>query len=108
MKFAAQSERFSPEQKSLLEDEIEADMAAVASEIAALAQTQTPATPEKKQAKRLHLPAHPPRHEPASTTCACGCQMKRVGEDVAEKLDYVPGAFSVERHIRSKWACAQY
>ena len=95
MKFAAQSERFNPEQKSLLEDEIEADLAAVASEIDALAQTQTPATPEKKQAKRLPLPAHLPRrevhHEPASTTCACGCQMKRVGEDVAEKLDYVPG-----------------
>jgi len=111
MKFAAQSERFNPEQKSLLEDEIEADLAAVASEIDALAQTQTPTTPEKKQAKRLPLPAHLPRrevrHEPASTTCACGCQMKRVGEDVAEKLDYVPGVFSVERHIRGKWACAK-
>jgi len=32
--------------------------------------------------------------------------MKRIGEDVAEKLDYVPGVFSVERHIRGKWACA--
>jgi transposase len=111
MKFAAQSERFSPEQKSLLEDEIEADLAAVATEIDALAQAQTPTSPEKKQAKRVPLPAHLPRreirHEPASTTCACGCQMKRVGEDVAEKLDYVPGVFSVERHIRGKWACAK-
>jgi transposase len=26
---------------------------------------------------------------------------------VAEKLDYVPGVFSVERHVRGKWACAQ-
>ena len=33
--------------------------------------------------------------------------MKRVGEDVAEKLGYVPGVFSVERHIRGKWACAK-
>ena len=33
--------------------------------------------------------------------------MKRVGEDVAEKLDYVPGVFTVERHIRGKWACAK-
>ena len=33
--------------------------------------------------------------------------MKRVGEDVAEKLDYAPGVFSVERHIRGKWACAK-
>ncbi|HBP0494408.1 TPA: IS66 family transposase, partial [Pseudomonas aeruginosa] len=47
------------------------------------------------------------RHEPESTTCACGCQMKRIGEDVAEKLDYAPGVFTVERHIRGKWACAQ-
>lgn len=111
MKFAAQSERFSPEQKSLLEDEIEADLAAVASEIDALAQAQTPTNPEKKQARRLPLPAHLPRreirHEPTSTTCACGCQMRRVGEDVAEKLDDVPGVFSVERQIRGKWACAQ-
>lgn len=111
MKFAAQSERFSPEQKSLLEDEIEADLAAVASQIDALAQVQTPTNPEKKQARRLPLPAHLPRreirHEPTSTTCACGCQMRRVGEDVAEKLDDVPGVFSVERQIRGKWACAQ-
>ena len=33
--------------------------------------------------------------------------MKRIGEDVAEKLDYVPGVFSVERHVRGKWACSQ-
>ncbi len=115
MKFAAHSERFgerfAPEQKSLLEDEIEADLAAVACEIDALAQAQAPAGAEKKQARRLPLPAHLPRreirHEPASTTCACGCQMTRIGEDVAEKLDYVPGDFTVERHIRGKWACAQ-
>jgi len=33
--------------------------------------------------------------------------MKRIGEDVAEKLDYAPGVFTVERHIRGKWACAK-
>jgi transposase len=112
MKFAAQSERFNPEQKSLLEDEIEADLAAVATEIDALQQAQAPAKlEEKKVPKRAPLPANLPRreirHEPESTTCACGCQMKRVGEDVAEKLDYVPGVFTVERHIRGKWACAK-
>ncbi|MBP3982785.1 transposase, partial [Acidovorax sp. JG5] len=100
MKFAAQSERFNAEQRSLLEDEIEADLAAVAIEIEHL---QPPAAvPEaKQQPKRQSLPAHLPRreirHEPESTTCACGCAMKRIGEDVAEKLDYVPGVFTVER-----------
>lgn len=113
MKFAAQSERFNAEQRSLLEDELDADLAAVSEEIERL---NAPATPpqDKKQAKRQALPANLPRreirHEPESTTCStpgCGCQMKRIGEDVAEKLDYVPGVFSVERHIRGKWACAQ-
>jgi transposase len=111
MKFAAQSERFNPEQKSLLEDEIEADLAAVATEIEALQPPQPSESEGEKQPKRLPLPTHLPRreihHEPESTTCQCGCQMKRIGEDVAEKLDYVPGVFSVERHIRGKWVCAQ-
>jgi transposase len=112
MKFATQSERFNPEQKSLLEDEIEADLAAVATEIDALQEAQAPAKAEEKRApKRSPLPANLPRremrHEPDSTTCSCGSQMKRVGEDVAEKLDYVPGVFSVERDIRGKWACAK-
>jgi transposase len=33
--------------------------------------------------------------------------MRRIGEDVSEKLDYVPGTFTVERHVRGKWACAK-
>ena len=110
MKFAAQSERFNAEQRSLLEDEIEADLAAVAVEIEQL-QPPAPAPQAKQQPKRQPLPANLPRreirHEPELTTCACGCAMKRIGEDVAEKLDYVPGVFTVERHIRGKWACAK-
>jgi transposase len=39
-------------------------------------------------------------------TCGCGQAMKRIGEDVAEKLDYQPGVFTVERHVRGKWVCA--
>jgi transposase len=110
MKFAAQSERHNAEQRNLLEDEIDADLAAVAKEIE---QLEAPATApkDKQQPKRQALPANLPRreirHEPESTLCRCGCQMKRIGEDVAEKLDYVPGVFSVERHVRGKWTCAQ-
>ena len=110
MKFAAQSERFSPQQRNLLEDEIDADLAAVAVEIERLSKPAS-SSRDRTQAKRQPLPANLPRseirHEPGSTTCQCGCQMKRIGEDVAEKLDYVPGVFSVERHVRGKWACNQ-
>ncbi|MDO9505464.1 IS66 family transposase [Hydrogenophaga sp.] len=110
MKFAAQSERFSAEQKSLLDESLDEDLQAVADEI----EQATPSVAgrqDKQVPKRAPLPANLPRreirHEPESTTCACGCQMKRIGEDVAEKLDYVPGVFTVERHIRGKWACAK-
>ena len=62
---------------------------------------------------RPHLPRTEARHEPHGSVCACGCALKRIGEDVSEKLDYVPGVpgvpgvRSVERHVRGKWACAR-
>lgn len=31
------------------------------------------------------------RHELDSVLCKCGCYLKRIGEDVAEKLDCQPG-----------------
>ena len=110
LKFAAQSERFNAEQRDLLEETLDADLEAVWREIEALTPA-APATSERRQPKRAPLPAALPRreirHEPESTTCACGCQMTRIGEDIAEKLDYVPGVFTVERHVRGKWACAK-
>ena len=65
----------------------------------------------RAQPKRAALPPQLPRieihHEPESTTCACGCQLTRIGQDVAEKLDYIPGVAQVERHVRGEWACRQ-
>ncbi|OGQ57878.1 MAG: transposase [Deltaproteobacteria bacterium RIFCSPLOWO2_02_FULL_53_8] len=110
IKFAATSEAFNAGQQSLLEETIEMDLAALSREIEQLAPS-APAERDKQQPKRTPLPAHLPRreirHEPESTTCRCGCQLKRIGEDIAEKLDYQPGVFSVERHVRGKWACTQ-
>jgi transposase len=113
LKFAAKTEAFSAEQKSLLEEAIDADLEALSREIER-AQPATPASQrrpdQKEQPKRQVLPADLPRreirHEPAATICGCGCALKRIGEDIAEKLDYVPGGFTVERHIRGKWVCA--
>jgi transposase len=111
LKFAARSEKYgegyNAEQKSLLEETLDADQAAVAAEIEAL-QPSTPPS-DKRQPRREKLPADLPRrefhHEPEDTTCGCGQPMRRIGQDVAEKLDYQPGVFSVERHIRGKWVC---
>ena len=108
LKFAAKSEGYTPEQRSLIEETLDADLAALAAEIEALKPSTKPAE-DKQQPKREKLPAHLPRreihHEPESTRCGCGQAMTRIGEDVAEKLDYQPGVFSVERHVRGKWVC---
>jgi transposase len=110
LKFAARSEAFNAEQKSLLEETIDADLAALQAELDKV-RPDDQSKGEKKQPKREVLPAHLPRrevhHEPENTTCSCGCALERIGEDVAEKLDYAPGVFSVERHVRGKWVCAK-
>ncbi len=60
---------------------------------------------------RKPLPDHLPRIEiihdlpEDQKVCACGTCLKRIGEEVSEKLDYVPAIMQVERHIRPKYAC---
>jgi transposase len=110
LKFAAASEAYTGWHQRLLFETIETDLAALSAEIAQLTPAE-PAEREKHKPKRAPLPASLPRkdihHEPDSTTCSCGCQLKRIGEDIAEKLDYQPGVFTVERHVRGKWVCNQ-
>jgi transposase len=106
LKFAKRSEQLNPQQASLLDDLIDTDIAAIEAELQAL---QTAPAPAEQKPKRTALPPEFPRtlihHEPDDTHCPCGCALKRIGEDVSEKLDYTPGVFSVERHIRGKWVC---
>ncbi len=108
LKFAKRSEHMNPEQASLLDDLIDTDIAAIEAELQALQITPV-ATEKKQKPKRTALPPEFPRtlihHEPDNTDCRCGCALKRIGEDVSEKLDYIPGVFTVERHIRGKWVC---
>ena len=110
-KFGRSSEQLNGTQISLIEETMDADIAAIEQELQNLAPTSKTQAKPRQQPKRAALPAGLPRvdihHEPDSTTCGCGCQLKRIGEDVSEKLDYTPGVFTVEQHIRGKWACAQ-
>jgi transposase len=71
---------------------------------------QATAKPEQKvRPARRPLPERLPReiveHTPACTCPDCGATMKRIGEDVAEVLEYVPASFKVIRHVRPKLAC---
>jgi transposase len=102
-KFGRSREQLDAAQANLLDETIDTDIAAIEQEL----------QETRHQPKRAALPAELPRvdmcHEPDTTVCntaGCGCQLKRIGEDVSEKLDYTPGVFTVERHIRGKWACA--
>jgi transposase len=108
LQFGKRSEQLNTEQMSLLEEAINEDLAALEAELEQLA-PDTNASKPRQQPKRSPLPPQLPRtevyHEPDNLMCACGCQRVRVGEDVSEKLDYTPGVFTVERHIRGKWAC---
>lgn len=116
LKYAVTSEKFcagmSAAQKSLIEETLDSDIAQLTAE---LEQADDEARGDKGKKAKQHprrepLPAHLPRrdvhHEPENTACACGCTMKRIGQDIAERLDYEPGVFTVERHVRGKWACA--
>jgi transposase len=58
---------------------------------------------------RRPLPEHLPRtrveHMPACTCPECGTAMRKIGEDVAEMIDYEPARFRVIQHVRPKLAC---
>lgn len=108
-RFGRHSEQLDAAQASLLDEALDADIAAIEIELDALSASEKKPSQDRQQPKRAPLPANLPRvefrHEPSSTLCGCGCQLKRIGEDVSEKLDYTPGVMTVERHIRGKWAC---
>jgi hypothetical protein len=109
LQFGRSSEKLDAKigQLELLVEELEANRAtreANAPEVAA-------AKPEQRERPaRRALPERLPRetveHTPACTCPDCGAAMKRIGEDVAEILEYVPASFKVMRHVRPKLACA--
>ena len=110
-KFGRSREQLDAGQASLLDETIDADIAAIEQELQNLAPPDKAAKEPRQQPKRAALPPELPRvelhYEPDSTTCSCGCQLKRIGEDVSENLDYTPGVLTVQRHVRGKWACAK-
>jgi transposase len=113
MQFGKSSERITRqiEQLELQLEELETNEAEETSKDEA--EERPGPTRERKKPKRKPLPEHLPRqdvvHEPEDNgACACpdcGGAMGKLGEDVTEVLDYVPGHFQVIRHVRPKYAC---
>jgi transposase len=122
-KFGAKSEAINAEQRRLFEETLAEDEAglreqlerlrreaAAAAAAAATSDTTTKAPPRRPRRNpfpdRLRRVEH--HHEPERTDCqepGCGRPMKRIGEEVSERLDIVPAEFFVHRHIYGKWAC---
>src|SRR4051795_286039 len=113
MQFGRSSERINRQiaQLELRLEELESGAAGDVAKVEA-AHPPAPARARTKPARKP-LPDHLPRqevvHQPAddgACTCpACGRSMSRLGEDITEVLDYVPGHFQVTRHVRPKYAC---
>ena len=108
LRFSAKTEAMDAVQVKLFEEANAEDLAAAQQQLAQLGIKTAPAAP-KKRPSRQPLPASLPRvdiaHEPENTICGCGKPLSRISQDVSERLDYVPGVFRVERHIRGVWAC---
>jgi len=108
------------DQRRLFEETLAEDEAALRAQLerlrreaeAAAAATGTKPKAPARKPRRNALPEHLRRvehhHEPESTDYqehGCGRPMKRIGEDVTERLDIVPAEFFVHRHIYGKWVC---
>ena len=104
-RFGRAAEAFQGLQRSLLEESIDEDLEAIEVELDRVRENRAP----KPVPVRAKLPAELPRvtvpNEPELTICPCGCTLERVGEDISERLDYLPGTFRVEKHVRGKWVC---
>jgi len=113
-KFDCKNEHLTQKQIQLFDEAVEEDIEAVDLELKRLNidQHQPDASKiQKVKAKRRPLPDHLPsiriEHEPASTQCTCGCTLRRIGEDISEKLTFRPAELFKELHVRGKWVCDQ-
>ena len=111
MQFGRSSEKLDGQiaQLELAIEELEASEGAVAAPAAA-GETAAPALPEgKRKPARRALPDHLPRetivHAPATACPQCGGEVRVMGQDKSEVLEYVPGHFKIIEHVRPKVSC---
>jgi transposase len=106
IRYGKASEVLTGEQRSLFEEAVEMDLAAIEGEL----ENQAGRKPARKRTGRQALPPELPRiehrHELESCACGqCGANLVKIGEDVSEQLDVQPARFFVHRHIRPQYAC---
>ena len=112
MQFGRKSEKLDRqiEQLELRLDELEATQAekVAASQTSGgrRARCECAAKPARRPLPE-HLPRETRKYPPKQNACPdCGGELKHLGEDVSEILEYVPARFKVIRQVRPKLACA--
>jgi len=112
MQFGRRSEKvaWQIEQLQLRLDELQASRTEQAASVAE--RVANVEEPRSTRPVRRPLPAHLPRQTrkipPEHTACPdCGGELKPLGEDVSEVLEYVPASFVVIRQVREKLACGR-
>ena len=109
--FGRSSEKLAREadQLELAIEALEADqaerLAAASPVVAAAIEAATEAQKPARRPLPEHLPREEVRHGAPDACPSCGGTLRRIGEDVTETLDYVPGRFKVVRHVRAKLSC---
>src|SRR5271165_4423742 len=98
-KLAQESEQLELAIETLETDQAER-LATVAPEAAAIVDSVAEAQKPARRPLPDHLPREEVRHLAGPACPSCGGALRRIGEDVSETLDYVPGRFKVVRHIR--------
>jgi transposase len=97
------------EQLELAIEALEADQAERLATASPSVATAIESAVEAQKPARRPLPEQLLREDvlhAAPCTCpTCGGALRRIGEDITETLDYVPGRFKVIRHIREKLSC---
>lgn len=106
MQFGRSSEKLQTQidQLELIVEDLEEEQARTEPEPVALARAEK--SPPVRRPLPEHLPRETVQHEPQAGCPDCGGGMKRIGEDVAEMLEYVPASFKVIRHVRPRMACS--
>lgn len=104
-RFGRQAESFSGLQRSLFEEDANTDIAVAEAQLARLLPE---AGEEKARPASKPLPEHLPREEivirPESCACPdCGHPLRRIRDEISERLDYIPAQFVVKRYVRPQY-----